>query len=325
MLTTRFTELVGCRAPVQLAPMGSSCTTDLVVAVTEAGGMGMVAPHLAPVDVVAATLDEVTKASSGPVGINFLMPFVDRNTVEVAASRASVVDFYHGAIDPSLVDLVHQGGAAAGWQVGSVDEARAATDAGCAVLVVRGVEGAGRMYGERSLWPLLGEVLDAVDGSGAAVLAAGGISTGRLLAAALAAGADGIRMGTRFLATREAGAHPTYKAALVDACATESVLTDDFDVMWPDEVKASRVLRRSLDAAHAFDGDVVAELDLGGELRPLPRFHVAPPSNEAVGTVEAMPHYAGESCGSITGIEPAGEIVRRVVEEAEALLRRRSA
>jgi NAD(P)H-dependent flavin oxidoreductase YrpB (nitropropane dioxygenase family) len=95
MLRTRFTELVGCEAPIQLAPMGSICTIELVVAVTSAGGMGMVAPHLAPPPVVAQVLDTVIAKAPGPVGINFLMPFVDRAAVEVAAERANVVDFYH--------------------------------------------------------------------------------------------------------------------------------------------------------------------------------------------------------------------------------------
>jgi nitronate monooxygenase len=322
MLTTRFTEVVGCQAPIQLAPMGANCTPELLAAVAEAGGLGMVAFHLAPANFVAAALDTITSAVAGPVGMNFLIPFVERDAVEVAASRAKLVDFYHGDVDASLVDVVHQGGALAGWQIVTVDDARAAVDAGCDVIVVRGLEGGGRMHGDRSLWPLLAETLDAVDGSGLAVLAAGGIATGRLLAAAIAAGADGVRLGTRLLATQESGAHPDYKQALVEAPATESVLTDSFDVMWPDPKKTSRVLHRSLDAATAFRGDVVGEIDVGGELRSLPPFHVAPPTADARGHVAAMPHYAGESCGAIGAIEPAAAMMRRIVEDAEARLAR---
>ncbi len=322
MLRTRFTELVGCEVPIQLAPMGSICTTELVAAVTSAGGMGMVAPHLAPPAVVAQVLEAVIAKAAGPVGINFLMPFVDRAAVVAAAERAKVVDFYHGAVDRSLVDLVHGAGALAGWQVGSVEDARAAVDAGCDLIVVRGLEGGGRMHGGRSMWPLLAEILDAVESSGVPVLAAGGIATARLIAAALAAGADGVRLGTRFLATDESGAHPEYKEALIGAAAQESVLTDEFDGMWPDPAKTSRVLRRSLDAARAFEGDAVAEMVLGGETRSLPPFHIAPPTADAVGHVEAMPHYAGESCGAVTGVEPAAELLRRLVTETEALLGR---
>ena len=102
------------------------------------------------------------------------------------------------------------------WQVGAVDDAHQAVDAGVDLLVVRGIEGGGRLHGGRSLWPLLFDVLDAV-GADVPVLAAGGIATGRGLAAALAAGASGVRMGTAFVATEESGAHPEYKAALVAA------------------------------------------------------------------------------------------------------------
>jgi NAD(P)H-dependent flavin oxidoreductase YrpB (nitropropane dioxygenase family) len=322
MLRTRFTELTGCTVPLQLAPMGAVCTTELVTAVTAAGGMGMVAPHLAPPAVVASVLDAVRADANGPVGINFLIPFVDRGTVEVAAGRASLVDFYHGTVDPSLVDLVHAQGALAGWQVNSTEEARAALEAGCEVIVVRGVEGGGRMHGDRSLWPLIAEVLDVAEGTSTAVLAAGGVATARLIAASLAAGADGVRLGTRLVATQESGAHATYKQAIVDAAATESVLTDAYDVMWPVPEKTSRVLRRSLAAAAAFDGEFVAELDLGGETRALPPFHVAPPTADVRGHVAAMPHYAGESCGAVTTIEPAAALIRRLVADTEVLLAR---
>jgi NAD(P)H-dependent flavin oxidoreductase YrpB (nitropropane dioxygenase family) len=322
MLTTRFTEMVGCEAPIQLAPMGSLCTSELVIAVTAAGGMGMVAPHLAPPPIVADVIDAVARKAAGPVGINFLVPFVDRAAVEVAAERAKLVDFYHGDVDESLVRLAHAGGALAGWQVGSVEHGRRAIDAGCDVVVVRGVEGGGRMHGDRSLWPLLAEILDIASGTTAAVLAAGGIGTGRLIAAAIAAGADGVRLGTRLLATDESGAHPLYKRALVEAPASESVLTDAFAVTWPDQHKMSRVLRRSLDCAAALDLEVAAEMDLGGETRSFPPFHFAPPTEGARGHVDAMPHYAGESCGAVTAIEPATALVRRLVADAEALLRR---
>ena len=87
-------------------------------------------------------------------------------------------------------------------------------------------------------------------------------------------------------------------------------------------LESSRVLRRSLEAARAFQGDAVAEMVLGGETRSLPPFHIAPPTADAVGHVEAMPHYAGESCGAIAGVEPAADLVRRLLAETETLLRR---
>src|SRR6266508_2234174 len=253
MLRTPFTDLVGCQVPIQSAPMGTIVTPDLVREVTAAGAMAMTSMPMAPATVVADLLDTMAEVAQGPVGFNVIIPFLDVDVVEAAATRCRYVDFYHGEVDRSLVARVHDAGALAGWQVGAVDEARAAADAGCDLIVVRGTEGGGRMYGTRSLWPLLAEVLDAVD---VPVLAAGGIADGRGLAAALAAGAAGVRMGTRFVATVESGAHPAYKDAIVRADAAATVVTDAFRVGWPDPVTSARVLRSALERNAALDDDV---------------------------------------------------------------------
>jgi len=316
-LRTAFTELVGCDVPIQLAPMGGVGTPELIAAVTDAGGMGALGAGFLNAEQIAGALDTVDAVSSGPYLVNILMPLLDREVVEVVAGRAKVVDFYHGHPDPELVELVHAGGALAGWQVGSFADAVAAVEAGCDLLVVRGVEGGGRMHGDESLWPLLVAVIDAVE---LPVIAAGGIGTGRGLAAALAAGAAGVRMGTRFLAAVESGVHSAYRAAVVAASAADSVLTDDFRAGWPDERSTSRVLRSSIEAARAFEGDFVGDLNFGADAFPVPRYTFIPPILQFTGAVETLPMYAGESVRFVTGVEPAGEIVRGIAEEAEHLL-----
>jgi nitronate monooxygenase len=316
---TRFTELVGCEVPVQLAPMGAICTPELVAAVTKAGAMGMTAMPMAPADAVAEMLEGMQAAAHGPIGFNVLMPFLDVEVVDAAAPRCRVVDFYHGDPDPTLVTRVHERGALAGWQVGSVDAATAAADAGCDLLVVRGTEGGGRMYGSRSLWPLLVEVLDAVD---VPVIAAGGIAEGRGVAAALAAGAAGVRMGTRFVATPESGAHPAYKDAIVAASGSGTVLTDAYRVMWPSEEANARVLRTAFERAEKLPADApVGKLTMGPMTVDVPRFGVPPPTTTAEGEVTAMALYAGESVASIDAVEPASELVPRIAADAEFHLR----
>jgi NAD(P)H-dependent flavin oxidoreductase YrpB (nitropropane dioxygenase family) len=248
-----------------------------------------------------------------------LMPFADPTLVETVAPRVKVFDFYHGDPDRALVDIVHAAGALAEWHVGSVDAAKAAVDVGCDLVAVRGVEGGGRMHGDQPLWSLLNGVLDAVD---VPVLAAGGLATARDLAAVLAAGADGARMGTRFVATEESGAHPLYKEAIVAAGATDTELVTDFSVLWPNGPEPHRVLRSSLDAARALDEDVVGEMMLFGERRPVPKFAVAPPNVETTGTIEAFAMYAGTSAGAVDRIEPAADVVRRLAADAERLLTR---
>ena len=120
------------------------------------------------------------------------------------------------------------------------------------IRIAQGIEAGGHVRGTFGLLALLEQVLGAVD---VPVVAAGGIGSGRAMAAVMAAGADGVRVGTRFLAVEEAEAHPDYVKALIDAEAQDTVYTEAFSVGWPDA--PHRVLRSSLDAAQSFKGEIV--------------------------------------------------------------------
>jgi nitronate monooxygenase len=322
MLSTAFTTLVGCRAPVQQAGMGSVATPELAAAVARAGGLGMIAGVMVPPDALAAMIDAVLpQRGDGAIGVNFLVPFLEGTAaVETAAARARVVEFFYGDPDRTLVDLVHAGGALACWQVGSTQEALAAADAGCDAVIVQGTEAGGHIRGEVSLFPLLSDVLERLR---VPVIAAGGIATPRDVAAVLAAGASAVRVGTRFVATKESGAHPAYIEALIASRAEDSVVTRAFSVMWPDA--PHRVLRSCIEAASAHPGDVVGEMRLGDETMPVPRFSVPAPSRETTGAIRAMALYAGESVGAVTSVMSAGDVVRELVEGAAALLAHGSA
>jgi nitronate monooxygenase len=321
MLATPFTELLGCTLPIQQAPMGGVTTPELVAAVTGAGGVGMLPAQLLPPRDLAALLDGLAERAGGPFGVTFLMPFFDEAaSVDVAAARARLVDFYYGDPDPALVARAHAGGALASWQVGSAAEAVAAAEAGCDLVAVQGVEGGGRIRGRVALLPLLAEVLDAVE---LPVVAGGGIATARGVAAVLAAGAAAARVGTRLLATEEAGAHPEYVAALLAASAEDAVLSDRFSVMWPNGPEPHRTLRQALEAAEAFQGgDVVGETRIGDRTLPIPRFGVPCPNRATSGEVAAMVHYAGQSVGLVREVRPAAEVVGELADGAERLLRR---
>src|SRR5205807_7262023 len=130
-----------------------------------------------------------------------------RVALDDASNRSPYVEFFWGVPDADVVETVHAGGARAGWQVGSADEARAAQDAGCDVIVAQGIEAGGHVRGTLGLLPLLDEVRTAID---LPIIAAGGIGTGTAMAAALVAGADAGRRGTRVIAAAAAIAHPTY-------------------------------------------------------------------------------------------------------------------
>jgi nitronate monooxygenase len=323
MLTTRFTDLVGCTVPIQQAPIGGCANPRLAAAVAEAGGLGMVSVTGDPPDTVAAQLDQARHLSAGPIGAHFFLLMVDRDSapesVAAAAERAPVVDFFYADPDPKLVEIVHAAGALASWQIGSEEEARSAADAGCDFIIAQGIEAGGHVRGQIGLFALLDAVLSAVD---VPVLAAGGIGTGRALAAVLAAGADGARIGTRFVAAEEAEAHPRYVEALIASGPLDTVRSDTFALDHPGA--PHRALRSSVEAVQAFQGDVVGEFvdPSDGTRVPVRRFQKLTITRHMNGTIEAMPHWAGESVRGVTSLQPAAEIVRELAGEAERLLRR---
>ena len=117
----------------------------------------------------------MSESEVGRLGVNFLMPFLDLASVEAAAPRVAVIDFFYGDPDAGLVARAHQGGALVSWQVGDADEARAAIDAGCDFVIAQGTEAGGHVRGRLPLAEALEGVLSAVT---VPVLAAGGIATG---------------------------------------------------------------------------------------------------------------------------------------------------
>lgn len=314
-MSTRFTELLGCEVPLQLAGMGGCSGPELVNAVAGAGGAATLAPHGVPLRALEELLDRL---GPGVIGFNVLVPFLDVAAVEAAAARLRYVEFFYGDPDAELVARVHALGALAVWQVGSVREAVAAEVAGCDVVIAQGVEAGGHVRGTTALLPLLDAVLERV---AVPVVAAGAIATARGVAAVLAAGADAARIGTRFLATPEADVHPDYLDALLAAGADDTVLTTAFSTTWPDA--PHRVLRSCVDAARALTGDTVGTLTVGDRQLPLPRLGPQTPVRATAGHVAAMANYAGQGVGAVTAVRPAADVVRELADGAEQLLHAR--
>jgi nitronate monooxygenase len=280
-MQTRFTRLVGCRLPIQLAVLGGVGTTDLAAAVAVGGGLGMVPFGVEP-----------PRPPLGVSGIGFLMPHrPPPEVISREASKVRVVEFFEGAPGESLVEAGHAGGALVGWQVGSVDEGRAAEAAGCDLVVAQGVEAGGHVRGTVPLIELLSSMLRAVS---VPLVAAGGIGTADQVAALIAEGADAVRVGTRFLACPECNTHPAYVEALLAARATDTMLSGDFDDdgRWPAMV---RVL-----------GDTVGVARRAGNRSTMP------PTREATDPL-SMACYAGTSVDALTRIQPAAEVLSDLV------------
>ena len=308
---TAFTDLVGCRVPVQLAGMGGGGSNPaLVSAVSNAGGFGTLGLGGVPAPFVGQLIDATAALTSNPFGVNFLMPFLDRDAVAAAAPRCRLVEFFYGEPDASLVEVAHDGGALAGWQVGSADEAKAAVDAGCDVVIAQGTEAGGHVRGTQPLRDVLASVLAAIS---VPVIAAGGIGTAAAVKAAIDAGASAVRIGTRFVAAAESDAHPDYVAALIAADAADTELTEAFGAEWPNA--RHRVLKASLLAAQSAADDVVGATKIGGMEVPVRRFSVMSPTKDATGNIAAMCMYAGTSVDGVLERKPAAAIVAELCSE----------
>src|SRR5215208_6853469 len=192
--------------------MGSvSATPRLALAVAAAGGHAMYPALALPRAALAPVVDALAGAGAA-FGVNFLLSMLDPDSLELALERAPYIDFFLGDADAALVERVRAGGAVCGWQVETAEEARAAEAAGCDLVVAKAWESGGRKRVEGpALLPLLDSVLDAV------------------ALPVVAAGAAGVRVGTRFIAARESDAHPDWVAAVLDARAEDAVVSHAFN------------------------------------------------------------------------------------------------
>lgn len=297
----RFTDLVGSKWPLQQAGMSGTATSTLAAAVANAGGLGMIGVGGQQLAVVERYLDEVAALTDAPVGCTCIAQFVLPEVEELVASRLPIMEFFYEWPDPKRVPE----NVICGWQVGSVDEAKAAVDAGCQYVIAQGMEAGGHVRGRVPLAEFVPAVRDAVS---VPVVAAGGIGNVAAVRAAMSLGADAVRVGTRFVATRESYAHPAYIDALVVAASDDSVLTEAFGVGWPHA--PHRVLRSSIEAATAATNDVVGETRLeNGTAMSMTRFGVSSPTRDTTGDISAMALYAGRSVGSVDRVMSAAEVV----------------
>jgi nitronate monooxygenase len=296
---TKFTRLLGTHFAIQQAGMGGISTPALAAAVARAGALGMIGAAGMSSDTLRRQLAEATgiAGDESRIGVNFLMPFLDLSVLDLAAAQAPLVECFYGAPDEAVVTRIHDGGALAAWQVGSVDEALAAETVGCDVIVVQGVEAGGHVRGTAPLLDLLGDLRDR---TGLPLVAAGGLASGEAVTAALQAGADAVRIGTRLVATEEADVHPQYAEALVRARADDTALTEAFSMGWPSA--PHRVLRSCIEAS---DADPSTRLP-------------TPPGRDFSGDVSAAALYAGTSVDHIAGVLPATEVISRLVAEVDA-------
>lgn len=310
-------ERLGLATPVIGAGLGGGLSTSaLTIALGRAGALGQIG--IVPPARLRAELDAHRAADGGPVAVNLLLPFARRAHWEAARSADVVVTFWGVPRRPGEGIWVHQ--------CGSVDEARAAASAGADAVIVQGVEAGGHVRGTTPALELTAQVRGALR-PGVGVWTAGGVVVRADVEAALAAGAEAVVVGTRFLMSTESAAHPLYKQRLVEA--KETVLTELFGAGWPaphrvvPNAATRRWLRddprgpawvRALHRATAplLSRAPVAVIQRAARLqRPgLPLLGPAAATvGDPVSLLDSGPLYAGQGVARIDDIRPAAEIV----------------
>jgi nitronate monooxygenase len=273
-----------------------------------------------------AEIRRLRTLTSSPFSVNFVLPFPHEEGVRVCLDeRVAALSFFWGDPTP-FIEPAHHAGASVIVQVSSVGDAVQAAGAGADIITAQGGEAGGHCSGAVSTMALTPRVVDAV--APRSVLAAGGIADAPGLVAALALGAEGAVMGTRFLATLEANAHALYKERLIAATEEDTVRTTLFGNGWPNAPhRALRTAfvetwlpRESETPALYASEPPVAKTIIAGMTMPISRFAAIPPNAAAKGDVESMELLAGQSVGLVNDIVPAGEIVRGIIAEAERII-----
>lgn len=233
-MTTPLTTLLGINHPVIQAGMARQYTSPaLVAAVSSAGGLGILGCLDRSESDVVSSIRETRRLTDRPFGVNFVLHRLDERAFRASlAERVPVFSFFRGDDPSDAIARAHQAGATVIHQITTTEEAERAAVAGADVIVAQGAE-AGGHCGPIPLGALLPDVLAAVGDR--PVVAAGGIIDGRGLASALALGAAGVLMGTRFLATVESPATTGHKRAILAAGPGPTIASDRFDVLWGDE------------------------------------------------------------------------------------------
>ena len=316
MLHTRFTDLLSLDYPVMSAPMSNHSGGQLAAAVSEAGGLGTFGGtnDLGP-EWLREQLAYVRGRTDHPFGVGFITQLIEYNTtnIEIALEERVPVFIFSFADPHPWVSRAKDAGAVTLCQVQSLDLAKQAVDAGTDILMAQGNE-AGGHTGETNLLPLLVELVEHYPGI--PVLAAGGITSGRALAGAIAAGAEGVSLGTAFLATPEAVEVPdSFKERIVQSDGQDTTFTRLYDLLgtrpWPDRI-AGRVYRNRL--VREWDGRDAEILANREELAS----DVAAARADADTELSAV--YMGQGAGRINSIRPATDVMRDLCQAAESIL-----
>jgi len=325
-IKTSICDLLGIELPIAQAAIGGAAVPALAAAVSNAGGLGTV--NLTGYDGNSARqmIQQTRELTPRPFCTNFVLAYEGQfeEALEISLSeKVPVINLFWG--DPApYVDLVHSAGSLLLVQLGSVEEARHAAKCGVDIIVAQGWEAGGHVRGDIATLPLVASVVNEV--AQVPVLAAGGISDGRGLAAVLALGAAGAYIGTRFLASEEASVAPEYSEQILNAKAVDTVLTTLFDGGWhaaPHRALRNSTYRAWVEAGRPPHGqrpgeeEVLATHTSGYQVH---RYESYTATAELDGNIEALSLFAGQGVDLVNEVKPAADIVHEIANDAQTTI-----
>jgi len=321
---TSLTRLLNIDIPIILAPMANAVSPELVAAVSNAGGLGMLSATWRDLESTRQVIRKTRSLTSRPFGVNLVLAWPQEERLTICLEEGvSIISFFYGD-SSKYIERVHAAGALVMHTIASAAEARLASEAGVDILVAQGWEAGGHVWGKVATFPLVPRVVDAV--APKPVIAAGGIADGRGVAAAFMLGAAGVWVGTRFLLSDEAVIHTVYQQKLLQAAETDAVYSTLFDIGWPnsphrslrnDTIEQWEAAGNPPSGHRPNESEVIGTYGDGSSIRC---YESSYPEPGAIGQLESMCLYAGQGVGLASRIQPAAEIVQTMAEEAARIL-----
>jgi len=308
-------KILGCEYPIMLAGMGGVARHKLAAAVSNAGGFGVLGMVREPAALIRSEILALRELSQAPFAVNLIPACTNAALLKEQVDTCLDLDVstfvLFWEVDTALIRYLKSLGKTVIHQVGYQCDADAAQAAGADVLIVQGQEAGGHVRGQTSTLSLLPQIIQHCD---VPVVASGGIASGQAVAAAMMFGAQGVSLGTAFLATHEANAHLHHKQRVLAAEADETIYTTLFARNWheaaPVRVLTNAATRGEYDSA---DRDLIIGHQDG---QPVYIFSTDSPLVGATGKLDDMALYCGQSCSQISTLCSAAERFQQIAEDA---------
>ena len=325
---TSIHEKLNIRVPIWNAGMGIGIAgPELAAGVSNARGLGVLGSGGLTPDEIRAQIVAFRRLSSRAFGVNIILPLIASHEIETCFDeRVPLMILFWGDVAPYIKDA-HRRDILIVAQCGDAEEASIAADAGVDGIIIQGTEAGGHVKAHTPLKSNLAQTLAAV--TPLPVIAAGGIATGKDIATAILDGASAVSIGTRFLATREALVTDDYKQHILDASASDTVLTELFDMGWPNA--QHRVIRnqsyqvwesagKATSGQREGENEPIGYVTLPSGKQEIPRYTIFPPLPNVDADPNDLALYAGESCDRVNDILTVDALMEQLQSELRAAM-----